>query len=64
MLEYLNENERSERIKKAIAGVIMEGRVRTYDMLKLKGSPDVFKKGAASTREMAEEIVKKVRSNE
>jgi isocitrate dehydrogenase (NAD+) len=64
MLEYLGEKAISEKIKGAIARVILEGRVRTYDMMKMKGSPDVLKKGAASTREMTEEIVKKVRSNE
>jgi isocitrate/isopropylmalate dehydrogenase len=64
MLEYLNEKAISDRIRKSIAQVILEGRVRTYDMMKMKGSPDAIKKGAASTREMAEEILRKVRSEE
>lgn len=60
MLDHLNEKAIAARIRKAIAAVIIEGKVRTYDMMKLKGTPDVLKHGAASTREMGEEIVRKV----
>jgi len=45
---------------KAIAEVILEGRVRTYDMMKMKGDKDVVKKGAAPTGQMGEAIIKKV----
>jgi isocitrate/isopropylmalate dehydrogenase len=57
MLEYLGEAGKAERIRKAIAEVIFEGKVRTYDMMKLKGSPDVVKQGAASTSEMTSAII-------
>jgi isocitrate dehydrogenase (NAD+) len=57
MLDYLQENNISSRIRKAIAGVIADGKVRTYDMLKLTGSPDVVKHGAASTMEMTDAII-------
>jgi isocitrate dehydrogenase (NAD+) len=60
MLEYLNEHAISEKIKRAIAAVIFEGKVRTYDMMKMKGSPDALKHGAASTRQMGDEIIRKV----
>jgi isocitrate dehydrogenase (NAD+) len=60
MLDYLNEKLFSARIRRAIAAVISEGKVQTYDMMKMKGSPDVIKKGAASTREMTDSIIKKV----
>ncbi len=58
MLDYLNEKALSEKIRSAIAAVILEGKVRTYDMMKMKGEPDVLKKGAASTREMGDAIIK------
>ncbi len=45
MLEYLNEKAISGKIKKAVAEVIQEGKVRTDDMMKLKGSPDALKTG-------------------
>lgn len=57
MLEYIDENELAARIRAAIARVILAGRVRTYDMLKLPGGRDVLEKGAASTREMADAII-------
>lgn len=57
MLDYLGEDEKASRIRKAVARVIAEGRVRTYDMMKLTGRPDVIEKGAASTREMTNAVI-------
>ncbi len=58
MLDHLDENDISGRIRSAIGRVVSHGEARTYDMLKLPGSPDVLEKGAASTVEMAEAIIK------
>ncbi len=60
MLDHLGENEKANRIRQAIAAVIAEGKVRTYDMLKMKGAPDVVEKGAASTRQMTDAIIAKL----
>jgi len=60
MLEHIGENEIALRIRNAIAKVIEEGKVRTYDMLKLKGGPDVFEKGAASTQQMTDAVISKL----
>jgi len=60
MLDHLGETQKSERIKRAIAAVVAEGKVRTYDMLRLPGGPDVFKHGAASTKQMGEAIIQKL----
>jgi len=60
MLDYIGRKETAVRIRKAIAEVIIEGRVRTYDMMKLKGGPDVIEKGAASTVEMTDAIIEKL----
>ncbi|NIA22737.1 MAG: isocitrate/isopropylmalate dehydrogenase family protein [Proteobacteria bacterium] len=57
MLDYINENGKADRIRKAIAKVIEEGKVRTYDMLKMHGSPDVINQGAASTSQMTDAII-------
>src|SRR5215475_7098450 len=35
MLEHVGETARAERIREAIAAVVEEGRVRTYDMMRL-----------------------------
>jgi 3-isopropylmalate dehydrogenase len=57
MLDHINEAEIAKKIRKAISSVIREGRVRTYDMMKMAGSPDVIEKGAASTSRMADAII-------
>jgi len=57
MLDYIGENDIASRIRKSIARVIEEGKVRTYDMMKMPGKPDVIEKGAATTQQMADEII-------
>jgi 3-isopropylmalate dehydrogenase len=57
MLDHLDETEKAAKIRNAVAQVIEEGKVRTYDMLKLKGSPEVLKQDAASTTEVTDAIV-------
>ncbi len=60
MLDHIGENEKAEKIRSAVAKVIEEGKVKTYDMLKLKGGADVFKQGACNTQEMADEIIRNI----
>jgi 3-isopropylmalate dehydrogenase len=60
MLDYIGETEKSAKIKKAVAKVIEEGKVKTYDMMKLRGGPDVFSKGACTTQQMTDEIISKL----
>ncbi len=50
MLDWLGETEKATRLENAIAAVIAEGRVRTYDM-----------GGKRTTMEMAEAVVEKMR---
>jgi 3-isopropylmalate dehydrogenase len=57
MLDYLDEKKISAKIRKSIADVIREGKVRTYDMMKMKGRPDVIQNGAASTSQMTNAII-------
>jgi 3-isopropylmalate dehydrogenase len=60
MLDYIGEKKLCDVIRKAIASVIEEGRVRTYDMMKMQGKPEVIKNGAASTVEMTDAIISKL----
>jgi 3-isopropylmalate dehydrogenase len=60
MLDYLGEKEISAKIQNAIAKVIEEGKVRTYDMMKMKGSPEVINQGAASTIQMTDAVIAKL----
>jgi isocitrate/isopropylmalate dehydrogenase len=62
MLDFLGEKEICNDIRKAIAAVILEGRVRTYDMMKLPGSREVLGQGAASTIQMTDAIIEKIRN--
>ncbi len=58
MLDHIGEIEISTKIRNAVAKVIEEGKVRTYDMMKLKGSEEALNNGAASTTQMTDEIIK------
>ncbi len=60
MLDFINEDKISAKIRKAVAEVIAEGKVRTYDMSKMRGKADVVEKGAASTTEMADAVIAKL----
>ncbi len=60
MLEHIGENAIAQRIQKAVAEVVAEGKVRAYDMMKLKGTQEVIKQGAASTKAMADAIIAKL----
>lgn len=60
MLDHIGEQDKSSRIRNAIAKVIEEGKVRTYDMLKLKGGADVFQHGAVSTKQLTDAVISKL----
>ncbi|PKP31276.1 MAG: 3-isopropylmalate dehydrogenase [Bacteroidetes bacterium HGW-Bacteroidetes-16] len=60
MLDFIDENARAAKIRKAIAEVIAEGKVRTYDMMKMRGKADVIEHGAASTKQMSDAIIAKL----
>ncbi len=60
MLDFINENEIARNIRKAVAEVVEEGKVRTYDMKKMRGKADVAENGAASTKQMADAIIAKL----
>jgi isocitrate dehydrogenase (NAD+) len=60
MMDFIDEGKIASKIKKAIADVIEEGLVRTYDMMKMRGTADVVKNGAASTKQMADAIIAKL----
>jgi isocitrate dehydrogenase (NAD+) len=61
MLDYLGEKNICNSIRKVVADIILEGRVRTYDMMKMQGKPEVLANGAASTIQMADAIIEKLR---
>lgn len=61
MLDHIGETEKADKIRIAIAEVIEEGKVKTYDMMKLRGGADVFDKGACTTQEMTDAVIRKLK---
>lgn len=60
MLDHLEENTISAKIRRSVASVINEKKIKTYDMMHLHGAPDVIDKGAASTTEMVNAIIERL----
>jgi len=60
MLEHIGESDKAKKIYSAVAAVVEDGKVMTYDMMKLPGNQDAFIKGAANTTEMADAIIEKI----
>jgi isocitrate dehydrogenase (NAD+) len=62
LLDHVGESDKADRVRQAVAAVIREGRVRTYDMLRMSGGPDVVPAGAATTTQMTNEILAVLRT--
>jgi 3-isopropylmalate dehydrogenase len=60
LLDHVGEADKAEAVRKAVADVIADGKVRTYDMLRLAGNAGVFAKGAATTTQMADAILERI----
>jgi len=60
MVEHVGEVEKAERIKSAVAAVIKEGKVRTYDMMRISGGAKSLSQGAVSTSQMTDAILAKL----
>jgi len=60
MLDHIGEADKATKIRNAIAAVIAEGKVQAYDMMKLKGGPDVIAQGAATTTQMTDAVIGKL----
>ena len=63
LLEHVGENNKAERIRSTVAAVVREGKVRTYDMMRLTGGPKVLEQGAASTTQMTNAILAKLKAS-
>jgi len=57
LLEHVGEIDKAGRIRSAIATVVAQGQVRTYDMLRIPGGAKAISLGAASTVEMTDAVV-------
>jgi 3-isopropylmalate dehydrogenase len=62
LLDHVGENEKASRVRAAIAEVVREGKVRTYDMLRISGGAKSISQGAATTTQMTDAILAKLES--
>ncbi|MFQ5741460.1 MAG: isocitrate/isopropylmalate dehydrogenase family protein [Acidobacteriota bacterium] len=60
LLDHVGEGGKAQAVRLAVASVIREGKVRTYDMMRLPGGPDVLTRGAAGTGEMTDAILARI----
>ena len=61
MLDHVNEGQKADRIRMAIADVVRAGKVRTYDMMRIPGGAKSISQGAASTVQMTGAILEKLK---
>jgi 3-isopropylmalate dehydrogenase len=57
LLDHVGDTEGARRVRDAVAAVVAEGDVRTYDMMKLPGGGDAIDKGAATTAQLTDAII-------
>jgi 3-isopropylmalate dehydrogenase len=57
LLDHVGETGKAKRVRDAVAAVVAEGKVRTYDMMRLSGSANPIAKGAASTMQLTDAIL-------
>ncbi|MBU0560879.1 MAG: isocitrate/isopropylmalate dehydrogenase family protein, partial [Bacteroidetes bacterium] len=60
MLDHIGEIEKSNRIRKAIGEVVLEGKVKTYDMMKIRGGAQAISQGANTTQQLTDAIISKL----
>jgi len=58
MLDHIGEIDKANLIRSAIAGVVSEGKVRTYDMMRIPGGPKAIAQGAATTTQLTDAILR------
>ncbi|HXZ81274.1 MAG TPA: isocitrate/isopropylmalate family dehydrogenase [Terriglobales bacterium] len=58
MLEHVGEIEKAHLVRAAIAEVVKQGKVRTYDMMRISGGPKAISRGASSTTEMTDAVLR------
>jgi isocitrate dehydrogenase (NAD+) len=60
MLDHLGEHDKAARVRRAIADVVSDGKVRTYDMMRIPGGARSIAQGAATTTQMTDAILRKL----
>ena len=62
MLDHIGETDTAKRIRSAVEALVADGKVRTYDMMRLTGRQEVLDQGACSTTRMTDAIIAKLQA--
>jgi isocitrate dehydrogenase (NAD+) len=57
LLDHVGETEKAGNVRDAVAAVVREGKVRTYDMMRIPGGAGVIAEGAAMTPQITDAIL-------
>ena len=57
LLDHVGESDAARRVREAVATVVQQGTVRTYDMMRLPGGAGAIARGAATTTRMTAAII-------
>jgi isocitrate dehydrogenase (NAD+) len=57
MLDHVGDEARAKKVRDAVAAVVKEGKVRTYDMMRIPGGAAAIGKGAATTQQITDAIL-------
>lgn len=60
LCDHVGEKTPGDKIRNAVAEVVADGKVRTYDMMRIPGGPKAIGNGAASTQSMTDAILAKL----
>jgi 3-isopropylmalate dehydrogenase len=60
MLDHIGATGEAEAVRGAIAAVVEQGDVRTYDMMRIPGGADAISKGAATTSQVTDAIIERL----
>jgi 3-isopropylmalate dehydrogenase len=60
LLDHIGETDKAEAVRKAVAAVVEEGKVRTYDMMKIRGGANSIAEGAATSAQFADAVIAKL----
>jgi isocitrate dehydrogenase (NAD+) len=62
MLDHVGETDKAKQVRDAIAAVVREEKVRTYDMMRIPGGASAISQGAAGTTQMTDAILAKIKT--
>ena len=57
LLDHVGETAKANRVRDAVAAVVKEGKVRTYDMMRISGGANSIASGAATTSQVTDAII-------